>query len=371
MSAKTPIRTVFDGSTATGLAEFQSGEFIALTHGGLGASLSIGTAGQVLKVNSGASALEFGNVEAIVNIDGATDKTSATLTSSDLFLISDGGSEGRATLSQISNAIKDTTTTLTNKTLSGASNTFSNIPTSAISFSGSTISGITNLTAGGINITGNSITSADSTIIEMGESLSITGSLTQSGNTITLGTNTSGRILVADGTGFTSQDVNSLSEISTVANDDVFLAIDTSDGGFKKIARSALVAGLATSSAISNVVEDTTPQLGGDLDVNGNSLVSTSNADISLLPNGNGTVLLDGNGTSGGVIVSDGLIEIKTGTGSVAETRFYCESSNAHYTSIKSAPHSSYSGNITLTLPVQTGTLAVQSFAIAQAIALG
>ena len=55
MSAKTPIRTVFDGSNnATGLAEFQSGEFIALTHGGLGdPSLSIGSAGQVLKVNSG------------------------------------------------------------------------------------------------------------------------------------------------------------------------------------------------------------------------------------------------------------------------------------------------------------------------------
>ena len=106
----------------------------------------------------------------------------------------------------------------------------------------------------------------------MGESLSITGSLTQSGNTITLGTNTSGRILVADGSGFTSQDVTSLAEISTVANDDVFLAIDTSGGGLKKIARSAVVSGLASSSAISNVVEDTTPQLGGDLDAEGNDV---------------------------------------------------------------------------------------------------
>ena len=60
MSSKTPVRVVFDGSNnATGLAEFQSGEFIPLTHGGLGASLSLGTAGQVLKVNSGATALEF------------------------------------------------------------------------------------------------------------------------------------------------------------------------------------------------------------------------------------------------------------------------------------------------------------------------
>ena len=67
MSSKTPIRAVFnDSNVATGLAEYQSGEFIPLTHGGLGASLSIGSAGQVLKVNSGASALEFGNVEAIL-----------------------------------------------------------------------------------------------------------------------------------------------------------------------------------------------------------------------------------------------------------------------------------------------------------------
>ena len=43
MSAKVPIRTVFDGTTATGLAKYQSGEYIALTHGGIGASLSIGT----------------------------------------------------------------------------------------------------------------------------------------------------------------------------------------------------------------------------------------------------------------------------------------------------------------------------------------
>ena len=49
--------------------------------------------------------------------------------------------------------------------------------------------------------------------------------------------------------------VGDLSEISTVANDDVFLAVDTSGGGLKKITRSAVVAGLATSSAISNVSE--------------------------------------------------------------------------------------------------------------------
>ena len=58
MSAKTLIRTVFnDSNVATGLdLEFQTGEFVPLSHGGIGAALSIGSAGQVLKVNSGGTA---------------------------------------------------------------------------------------------------------------------------------------------------------------------------------------------------------------------------------------------------------------------------------------------------------------------------
>ena len=48
------------------------------------------------------------------------------------------------------------------------------------------------------------------------------------------------------------------------------------------------------SAAISDVVDDTTPQLGGNLDVNGNTLVSTSNGDINLVPNGTGEVQASG-----------------------------------------------------------------------------
>ena len=106
MADKKPIRTVFnDSNVATGLAEFQTGETIGLAHGGLGAALTIGTAGQVLKVNSGASALEFGAVEAIINIDTATNLTGQTLASSDQLMVSDGGTEGRATLGQLGPAI--------------------------------------------------------------------------------------------------------------------------------------------------------------------------------------------------------------------------------------------------------------------------
>ena len=44
--------------------------------------------------------------------------------------------------------------------------------------------------------------------------------------------------------------------------------------------------------ALAAVVDDTTPQLGGNLDVNGNDIVSTSNADIDIIPNGTGDVNL-------------------------------------------------------------------------------
>ena len=141
MSAKTPIRTVFnDSNVATGLAEYQTGEFVPLSHGGIGAALSIGSAGQVLKVNSGATALEFGAVEAIVNIDGATDLESATLVAGDKILLSDGGSEGRVLLSQLDTLFSGTTKTLTNKTIAAGSNTISGLTNSHLSGS----AGITN-----------------------------------------------------------------------------------------------------------------------------------------------------------------------------------------------------------------------------------
>ena len=63
------------------------------------------------------------------------------------------------------------------------------------------------------------------------------GDLTVTGYDIIMGTNTAGNLLIADGTNFNSIAVGSLSEISTVASDDVLLAVDTSGGGLKKIAR--------------------------------------------------------------------------------------------------------------------------------------
>jgi hypothetical protein len=52
---------------------------------------------------------------------------------------------------------------------------------------------------------------------------------------------------------------------------------------------------------ITNIVEDTTPQLGGDLDVNGNSIVSASSGNITIAPNGSGNINLTPN--TGSVII--------------------------------------------------------------------
>ena len=213
----------------------------------------------------------------------------------------------------------------------------------SIAFSGSDV--ITMTTGGTAALT-----------IDASQNVTIAGDLTVSGDDITMATNTAGNLLIADGTNFNSVAVGSLSEISSVAGDDVLLAVDTSGGGLKKISRSTLVSGLATSSAISNVAEDSTPQLGGDLDVNGNDIVSVSNGNINLLPNGSGKVILDGNGSSGGVSITDGNIDIRTGTGSVAKVLFYCESSNAHAQTLQAAPHSAGSSAV-LVLPTASGNL--------------
>ena len=66
------------------------------------------------------------------------------------------------------------------------------------------------------------------------------------------------------------------------------------------------------TAGIGSMADDTTPQLGGDLDVQTNSIVSTSNRNIAITPNGSGKVVLDGlsypiaDGTSGQALTTDG-----------------------------------------------------------------
>jgi cytoskeletal protein CcmA (bactofilin family) len=150
--------------------------------------------------------------------------------------------------------------------------------------------------------------------------LSITGDLTVAGDDITMGTNTAGNLLVADGTNFNSIAVGDLAEISTVANDDVFIAVDTDTGGLKKITRSTIVSGLAVSgTGLDNIVEDTTPQLGGNLDVNGNNITGStltldSAGDIILDADGTDITLKDGGTTFGNFKNSSGELVIQSGS---------------------------------------------------------
>ena len=91
------------------------------------------------------------------------------------------------------------------------------------------------------------------------------------------------------------------------------------------------------SFAAPQLSADTTPQLGGDLDVNGNDIVTTSNGDIDLDPNGSGQVVFKGNATRG-----SGAVKLN------------CEN-NSHGILVKGPPHSA-GANYTLTLPNDTGT---------------
>lgn len=79
-----------------------------------------------------------------------------------------------------------------------------------------------------------------------------------------------------------------------------------------------------TAGALNNVVEDTTPQLGGNLDVNGQSIVSASNGNILINPDGSGQIYLqsdliylgDGSGTISIVNVNDQTLNLGNPSGS-------------------------------------------------------
>jgi len=151
-------------------------------------------------------------------------------------------------------------------------------------------------------------------------------------------------------------------ESSIDASNDLVLLYDNSATALRKVTVSAIS---AAGSGINAVVDDTSPELGGDLDVLARDIVSSSNRDIDILPNGSGKVNLDGNGSSGGVTISDGLVDIRTGTGTRSQVKFYCESSNAHAQTVQPQPHSASVTN-TLTLPAGgnqelVGTTATQT----------
>ena len=83
-------------------------------------------------------------------------------------------------------------------------------------------------------------------------------------------------------------------------------------------------AGAAGANGGTDIVLDTTPQLGGDLDMNSK-------------------------------FISSGVLGVKN-QGSQSELQLFCESGNAHYAAIKAPAHSDFSGNITFTMPANYGS---------------
>ena len=127
------------------------------------------------------------------------------------------------------------------------------------------------------------------------------------------------------------------------------LAFPTSDGSAQQVL-STNGSGTLTWQSISalggagiqNLNEDSSPQLGGNLDVVTYDIVSTGNRDIDLDPGGSGVVVVKGNTTRGG-----GSIKLN------------CEF-NSHGVQIKSPPHSA-NATYTLTLPTALPSSAGQA----------
>ena len=134
---------------------------------------------------------------------------------------------------------------------------------------------------------------------------------------------------------------------------DVFITTPASKMAFLNASGSLISSG---GTSLMEVANDTTPQLGGDLDVNSNGIVSTSNGNIALTPNGTGVVRIDGN-----VDIQSGTIDLKN-SGSRSKINFYCESGNAHAQALQAAPHSESASN-TLTLPSTGGDVDLVSTA--------
>ena len=326
-------------------------------------------------------------------MDGDTSATSTTVADADRVVLNDNGTMKQVAVTDLSAYFDDEITAMPNLVTTAATTVgaldsgsitsgFGNIDTGS-----STITTTGLITGGSLDIddvviNGTTIGHTDDTdlITLANGSVTIAGDLTISGDDLTMGTNTSGHIMVADGTNFNpvavSGDVTIASngavtiasgavetamlnanvisgqsaETSLDTSNDTLLLHDASASGLKKITLATLSSGLG---GITDVVADTSPQLGGDLDVNGNGLVSTSNGNIALTPNGTGVVRIDG---SIGIDIQSGSISIKN-SGTQSYVDFYCESSNAHYARLQAPAHSAFSGNITLTLPATTDTI--------------
>ena len=109
-----------------------------------------------------------------------------------------------------------------------------------------------------------------------------------------------------------------------------------SDAAINLSGSATVFIGATAEDILSDVVDDTTPQLGGNLDVQAREInTSTTNGNIVFNPNGTGVVEVKGAGGN------DGTLQLNC-------------SANSHGVKIKSPPHSA-AASYTLTLPDDDG----------------
>lgn len=143
-------------------------------------------------------------------------------------------------------------------------------------------------------------------------------------------TSTTAELNILDGVTATAAELNILDGVTSTAAE-----LNYVDGVTSNI-QTQLNAAVAAAGDLSNVIEDTTPQLGGNLDVQSSEITtSTSNGNIKVTPNGSGVFEVKGAG--GG----DGTLQLNC-------------SANTHGVKIKSPPHSA-AASYTLTLPNNDG----------------
>ena len=199
MADKTPIKATFTGSDVTGLAEFQSADFIGVVDGGTGAvTFSAG----ILKAD-GTNA--FTTVSSPTGAIVGTSDTQ-TLTNKTINSASNTITITESNISDLGSYITASSTdTLTNKTIDAASNTLSNIGNASLTNSSITVTDGTTSTAtslgGTITFAGTSneieVGESSGTItvglpsdVTIGNNLTVTGDLTVNGTTTTVNSTT-------------------------------------------------------------------------------------------------------------------------------------------------------------------------------------
>ena len=288
-------------------------------------------------------------------MDGGTSAGTTAVAGSDGLVTNDAGTMRQTTVDTFDTYLAATTKTLTNKTIDADNNTLSNIE-------------VDNLKSGVLDTDLSSVAGTDTTLASAKAIKAYVDAQIQTEDTLeelndtNISSLASGHILIYDGSdSFDNKAISgditlSSTGAATIANGavetamvnanvitgqtaetsvdtstDTVLLHDDSASALRKVTVGNLI---SSAGGLTDVLSDTSPQLGGNLDVNGNDIVSTSNADIELAPNGTGHVTIKGNDNQGTI-------------------QFNCES-NSHGQQIKAAPHSEGANNV-LTLPSTGG----------------